>query len=226
MGNVSSTLSGGAVDLPPESPPLTGPEQRVMRLCLSALAVLGSGSMLGVASSLYLVNAYPLLLIALSPLGRHLVLVAPVVDPVAFVVVAVSRRMIFYLPCFHLGRALGPAGIPWIEARAARFGYFVRWLERLFSRASHVVVFTMAGPTVSGLAGISGMRAGVFVALASLGLVARMLLLLAFADWLRGPIEAVRALIYAYWVPGTLGIVAIIALQRWRRRSAAPAAAS
>ena len=226
MENVSGTLAAGGVDLPPEPRPLTGPEQRVMRRCLSALGVLGTGSMLGVASSLYLVNTYPLLLIALSPLGRHLVLVAPVVDPVAFVVLAVGRRMIFYLPCFHLGRALGPAGIPWIEARAARFGYFVRWLERLFARASHTVVFAMAGPTVSGLAGISGMRAGVFAALAAAGLVARMLLLLAFADWLRGPIEAVRALIYAYWVPGTVAIVAIIALQRWRRRSAAPAAAS
>ena len=218
MGNVFGTLAAGEIGPPP--PALTGPKRRVVRLCLSALGVLGAGSMLGVALSLYLVNAYPLLLIALSPLGRHLVLVAPAVDPVAFVAVAVGRRMIFYLPCFHLGRALGPAGITWVEARAARFGYFIRWLERLFARASHLVVFAMAGPTVSGLAGIAGMRAAVFVALASLGLVARMLLLLYFADWLRAPIESVRALIYEYWVPGTGVIVAFVALRRWRRRNA------
>jgi membrane protein DedA with SNARE-associated domain len=214
-GPTSFTASG--FDLP-QPRPLSGPEQRVVRLCLSALGGLSAASMLGVASSLYLVNAYPLLLIALSPLGRHLVLIAPVVDPVAFVAVAVGRRMIFYLPCFQLGRTLGPAAIRWIETRAARFGRFVRWLEKLFARASRTVTFTMAGPTVSALAGIAGMRAGVFFALAALGLVVRMLLLLYFAEWLRTPIEAVRAWIYEYWVPGTLLIVAGIALQRWRRR--------
>ncbi len=219
MSNVSTPFMAGGVELP-QPRPLSGPEQRVVRLCLSALGGLGAASMLGVASSLYLMNTYPLLLIALSPLGRHLVLVAPVVDPVAFVAVAVGRRMIFYLPCFQLGRTLGPSGITWIEARAARFGFFVRWMERLFARASHVIAFTMAGPTVSALAGMSEMRGGVFAALAALGLVARMLLLLTFAEWLRAPIEVVREWIYEYWVPGTLVIVTGIALQRWRRRGA------
>ena len=76
-----------------EIPPLGSEQQRIVRLSLTVLAVLGSGSMLGVAFSLYLVNHYPLLLIGLSPLGRHLFLVAPIVHPVAFVGVAVGRRM-------------------------------------------------------------------------------------------------------------------------------------
>ena len=37
---------------------------------------------------------------------------------------------------------------------------FVRWLERLFARAPRTVVLVLAGPTVSVLAGVSGMRAG------------------------------------------------------------------
>jgi membrane protein DedA with SNARE-associated domain len=209
------------LDLPADARPLTARKQRTVRFCLSTLAVLSSGSMIGVASSLYLATEYPLLLIALSPLGRHLVLVAPVVDPVAFVAVAVGRRMLFYRACFHLGDALGPSGITWIETRAARFARFVRWLERLFARASHAVVLTMAGPTVSALAGISGMRAGVFTLLATLGLIARMLALLVLAEWLRGPIESFRALIDEYWVPGTVVIVSIIAVHHWRRRKTA-----
>ena len=40
-----------------------------------------------VASDADVVNEAPLLLIALSPLGRHLVLVAPTVDPIAFLAV-------------------------------------------------------------------------------------------------------------------------------------------
>ncbi len=210
-------------EIPALAPAHSGPspeERRIVAVCLSVLGVLSSGAMLGVAFSLYLVNHYPLLLIALSPLGRHLVLVAPTVHPAAFMVVAVVRRMLFYLTCFHLGRGLGPAAIPWIEARAARFARFVRWLERLFSRAPHAVVFLMTGPTVSALAGISGMRAGVFAALAVPGLVLRMLVVLSFAEWLRQPIEALLALIDEYWVPGTALLVAGIAAHQWRRRLA------
>jgi hypothetical protein len=195
-----------------------GPEQlAVVRRCVSTLAVLGIGSMVGVAFSLYLVNHYPLLLIALSPLGRHLVLVAPIVDPVAFVGVALVRRMAFYLTAFYLGRALGPGGITWLEERAARFGRFVRWIEALFSRASHLVVLTMTGPTVSALAGISGMRTAFFVPLATLGLVVRLLLVLGFAELLREPIERLLSVIDEYWIPGTAVLATGVAIHQWRR---------
>ena len=198
-----------------------GPEERrIVRRCLTALGVLGAGSMIGVGFSLYLVNHYPLLLIALSPLGRHLILVAPIVDPVAFVVVAVVRRMLFYLASFYLGRAMGPKGIVWLEARAARFARFVRWLERLFSRASRAVVLLMAGPTVSVLAGISGMRTGVFIALAVPSVVARTLLVLGFAEWLREPIQALLALIDEYWLQGTAVLLIGVAVYQWRQRVA------
>ena len=215
-----------SISTPPEAPEsapsqvpanLTSEERKVARLCLLVLGVLGTGSMLGVAFSLYLVNHYPLLLIAISPLGRHLVLVAPIVDPWAFLAVSVGRRMLFYLPSFYLGRALGPLGIPWIEARAARFGRFVRWMERLFARASHAVVLLMVGPTVSVLAGISGMRAAVFFPLATLSLVLRASLVLGFAAWLREYIELALAWIDEYWIPGTLVMVTLVALYRWRR---------
>lgn len=203
----------------PGSPALSSRQRQTIRLCLSILGVLGSGSLIGVAFSLYLVNHFPLLLIAISPLGRHLVLVAPSVHPVAFLLVGVGRRMLFYLASFHLGRALGPIGIPWIEARAARFGKFVRWLERLFSRAPRLVVLCMTGPTVSALAGASGMRTAPYVALASAGLTARMLLVLGFAEWMREPLEALLLWIDAYWVPGTIVMVAGVAIYRWRRRT-------
>lgn len=211
-----SLAAGGA----PGADRVLDPErQRVVRLCLWILAVLGGGSMLGVAFSLYLVNHFPLLLIALSPLGRHLVLVAPVVDPAAFLAVLATRRLAFYLTCFHLGRALGPLGIPWIEARAARLGVFVRWLERLFARASHLVVLVMSGPTVSALAGIAGMRPLVFSALATASLLLRGVLLLGFAAWIAEYLAIARAWIDAYWVPGTVVMVLGVLVYRLVRRS-------
>ncbi len=60
-------IEGGA-GLSPE-------RRRIVGRCLSVLGALSTCAMIGVAFSLYLVNHQPLLLIALSPLGRHLVLV-------------------------------------------------------------------------------------------------------------------------------------------------------
>jgi membrane protein DedA with SNARE-associated domain len=72
---------------------------------------------------------------------------------------------------------------------------------------------------VSALAGISGMRPRVFAALAGVGLVLRMLLVLAVASWLREPIEELLALIEAWWIPGTLVLATGVALHAWRRRA-------
>jgi len=196
---------------------LTDEQRQSARLWLSVLGLLGTGSLIGVASSLYLVNNFPLLLIGLSPLGRHLVLVAAIVDPVAFMVVAVTRRMLFYVASFHLGRALGPAGIPWIEARAQRFGQVVRFFERLFAYAPRLVVLIIAGPIVSTLAGISNMRLAVFIPLATISASMRMLIVLGFGELLREYIEVVLAWIDEYWIPGTIVMVVLVALYRWRR---------
>jgi hypothetical protein len=59
-----------------------------------------------------------------------------------------------------------------------------------------------------------------YVPLVSLGLVARVLLVLGLAAWLREPIEALLALIDEYWIPGTVVIATGIALEQWRRRRA------
>ncbi len=172
------------------------------------------------ASSLYLVNNYPLLLIALSPLGRHLILVAPIVNPYAFVAVAVSRRAAVSIPCFYLGRALGPIAVQWLESRSPRAGRAIRWLERIFLRfekAAFALVLLFPGPAISTIAGDSGMRSGVYLPMVIAGLVIRMLTTLWIADWLRGPILIVVRWIDQYWVPGTVVLVVGIAFYQWRQ---------
>jgi membrane protein DedA with SNARE-associated domain len=202
---------------------LSREQRRIARRCLLVLGLLGGGSMVGVASSLYLVSHYPLLLIALSPIGRHLILVAPIVNPYAFIAVAVGRRTAFYLACFYLGRALGAAAIDWLEARWPRSARFVRWLERLFERWSYAAVFLLPGPAMSTIAGDSTIHVGVFLALLTAGLVLRMLIVIWIGDWLREPIEVLLAWIREYWLPGTIVLIAGIALYQRRKRRPAPA---
>jgi membrane protein DedA with SNARE-associated domain len=200
------------------------PEQwRLARRCLTLLGALWAISTLGRAFSLYLVNHYPLLLVAMSPMGSHVLLGAAVANPIALLVVTTLRRLLFYGGMFFLGRALGQRAVQWVEARAKRFGRFVRFLERLFERAPRLVVLLAAGPTVSALAGMSGMPLATFGMLATTGLVVRLWIWIQFADVLREPIEQLLVLIDEYWVPGTIVLVVIIGITQWRQVRAARA---
>jgi len=201
----------------PLSAALSPDQRRTVRICLSLLGALTTGTLIGVASSLYLVSHYPLVLMAISPLDRHLVLAAPSVDPIALVVVTVARRLLFYFATFFLGRALGPAGIPWIEQRAARFGSSVRWAEGIFARAPRLIVLAVAGPITSALAGVFRMGTGTFVPLAIVSAVVRVLIVLRLAQWAQDYVEIALVWINEYWLPGTIATVAGVAIYRLRR---------
>jgi hypothetical protein len=199
-------------------------EWRLARRCLFLLGGLWVLSTVGRAFSLYLINHRPLVLVAMSPLGSHVLLATAVANPIALLAVTTARRLVFYGGTFFLGRALGPYAVQWVEARTRHFGRFVRFLERLFARAPRLVVLGAAGPTVSALAGMSGMRLSTYLALATVSLVVRLWVWIQFADVFRGPIEQLLALIDEYWVPGTIVLVGILGVTQWRRLRAARAA--
>ena len=174
--------------------------------------------MVGIAFSLYLTINFPLLLNALAPLDRHLILVAPAVNPFALLAIVVTRRFVLDLLFYFIGRAAGPTAIAWIEQRYSRTGRFIRWLERFFERSSRFALVLLPGPIMSTLAGSSGMRIALYVPLVLLGLVLRTTVLLSAAAWLRGPIETLRGWIDTYWLPGTVVLVIGVAIYGWRQR--------
>jgi len=206
-------------DIPPEiAAQLSSVDRSRVLYCVLVMGVLGVASAIGMGSSLYLVNHYPLLLVALSPLGRHLLLVAPTVDPVAFIAVVVLRRTVFYLASFYMGRALGPVAVDWLQFRSPRTARFITWLQAMFLRAAHAVVFFLPGPAMSTIAGSAGMRARVFLPLVVLGLVARMILVIEVAERFRGPIEWILGWVDEYWIPGTVLIVAAMGIYQWKSK--------
>ena len=207
--------------LPPTLAATLDPEaRRTARNCLSLMGVLGVCSWIGVASSLYLLTAAPLLLVALSPIGRHLLLVAPLTNPVAFVGVAVARRATFYLASFRLGRVVGRPGLSWLDGKARWAASWVRLLERIFDWAPLLVVFLMLGPIMSSIAGMSGMSARVFTGGALAGLTARMIVTVYFAEWMRAPLETIIAWLTEYRAPGTaLLVVGALIYQLVQRRA-------
>ena len=205
------------------APLLTAEQRRVTRICLAILGALGSGSLIALAVFPTLTSRAPLLLVAMSPLARWIVLVSPRVDPVALGVVVVLRRMLFYGATYQLGRSLGPAGIRWLEERAARFARFVRFVERIFEIAPHTVLLFLAGPTTCALAGISGMRPVVFLPLALASTTFRVVAIVWFADWVSAYTEIALEWIDRYWLPATAATLGAVALYQWRQRRRAPA---
>jgi membrane protein DedA with SNARE-associated domain len=112
----------------------------------------------------------------LSPLPRHLILVAPLVPMTPFLIVTVTRRMLSSAVGYGLGLSYGQSGLRWAHARYPRVGRLLRMLERLFTRAAPLVLFASPGPLVCALAGVARMPRWLFVPLAVAGQILRAVL--------------------------------------------------
>jgi uncharacterized membrane protein YdjX (TVP38/TMEM64 family) len=198
-------------------PPLSTEQKRQMRLWGTALGLLVAASVIGSLCSLYLVNRAPLLLVGLSPLARHLILVAPSVPLGAFVLVVLSRSLLSCFVSFRMGRAVGPFGWSWLEQSSPGMGQWARWVERMFERSSYAVVLLLPSGLVAAIAGISPMRTAVFLPLAAAGIVLRALLIAGLGQALLGPIQGLLDLIDRHWKEGTVVLVLLYTAMRWRR---------
>jgi len=123
------------------------------RIVVAAAVVLTSIGLSGVAFAPALLTYSPLLLIAMSPIPRHLVLAAPITDPVAFVVVATLRRTIGCTMFYFLGDTFGESGLDWLSKRYPKLRKLVQWIDRLFKRAGAAVLVVAPSPPMSALAG-------------------------------------------------------------------------
>ena len=136
---------------------------RLVRGCWALVAVLTVVSIVGTAFSPLLLVKAPLLLVALAPDGRHVVLVAGRVDPWLLTSVTVLRRALYSVGVFGLGAAYGDLAVNWIEARAQRLGKALRALERLFSKIGAVLLLALPFLSVCVLAGAARTRVRTFL---------------------------------------------------------------
>jgi membrane protein DedA with SNARE-associated domain len=188
---------------------------------LFVLGALSVGTWIGVASSPYLAVNYPLALIAISPLGRHIVLVAPIVGSGWLLLIGGARSLTFTAFSYQLGRTLGEPGLVWLDQRAAKAARFVRWLERFFERWSYLAVFIFPLGVMAAIAGVARMRPLGFFACASLGIAFRLSLYIWLASSIREPIMALLEFVRAHQLPATaVCVLGVSSYQyiKWRRR--------
>lgn len=173
----------------PQRPP---PSRRTLTLIVGPiLAVVVIGT-LGNMFHPRLLNDHPLLLVAMEPRNRYLLLVAEKVSFVPFLVVATIRRLVSDPLFYLLGFLYGDNGVRWVERKLGDTAGLVRGMERGFAKAAPVMVFLFPGAIVCVLAGATGMSLPLFLALNVSGTLTVVTLLYRFAEFFDGPLGAVN----------------------------------
>ncbi len=206
----------------PEAPALpSARESRRRRYVLTALLVpiglTAAATFTGTALAPRLLVDAPLLLVALNPVSRHLILASTATDWVPFVLVAVGRLFFpdpFY---FAIGRLWGQDAIGWIERRLGGAGRWVRTVERVFSRAGWLVLMLAPVGLICVLAGASKMSTRLFVTLNLAATLTWALVVRQLGDVLERPINVVRDFIADNVVALTIASVVLVAAQLYAR---------
>jgi membrane protein DedA with SNARE-associated domain len=123
-----------------------------------------------------LIVEHPQLQMFLNPRNRYMILAAATVDVVPFFVIGFLRLVLSDPIGFVLGRQYGEAALKWAGEKMGDEGRFVRRLERIFGKAAPIIILVAPNLYMCLLAGASGMKVRVFVALNVTGTIARLVL--------------------------------------------------
>jgi membrane protein DedA with SNARE-associated domain len=191
-------------------------------LYVAPLAAFTVVSTIGAAFMPYFLARMPLVLIAMSPLFRHMVLVAPSVDSFSLFAVAVPRHFAPDPFMYFLGRDYGPAAIEWVENNSPFAGRFVRTLEKIFAKIGVFALLVSPDLLVSTLAGAARVPFPLFLAFNLAGTFATVWVAEFFGDALTREIGMVTAFFKGHLALVTaVSVLLIIGLNWWSRRGAA-----
>ncbi len=161
------------------------PDRRIVTLLVVLVVAFWILGTVANALAPTLIADHPLVLVALEPRNRYLLLTAGRVDLVPYVLFATFRRIASDPVYFALGLLYGDRAIRWMEDQAGeRGGRVVRFVERTYRRASIPMVFLFPGLVVCVLAGATGMRVRTFLVANLSGTVAAVIALRVFAEQL------------------------------------------
>ena len=196
---------------------------RKRRLTIYLMGITGWAivAAIGVSLTPSLIAKQPVVLLALSPSWAHLVTIAPEVDPVAFFTVTTLRLLGADPFWYLLGRDFGHDAVAWAERRAGPAARVYRLLERVFKRASWLIVFLAPYSFTCLLAGAARLRQPVFYAVNIAGTLTFLAVMRLFGQQLEGPVKNLIAWIDEHSLPLTIAIVVLILLSAFVRRRGA-----
>jgi membrane protein DedA with SNARE-associated domain len=158
----------------------------------------------------------PIVLIICNPRVRNLVLAAPTLAAFPFITVAIVRLVVLDPFFYWFGRRYGDVAIRWMERKLGPGAGIVLWLERFFTRTSHVAVALVPNQWICLLAGATRMRVWVFVTLNVGGTVVRVVGIWLLGDAFADPLLAVNGWIGDHRLQLTVITFTLVALGVWR----------
>ncbi|MFO7589502.1 MAG: VTT domain-containing protein [Acidimicrobiia bacterium] len=194
-------------------------ERRRLAVLVVPMVTIMVVATIGDAISPTLLVEAPLVLEALIPRNRFLVLVAPQVGFWPFFVVGMVRLLLTDPLFYVFGQRYGDAAINWTEQRMGAPGS-VRAIERWFRRAAYPIVVIAPNNMICTLAGASGMSVPGF-AIANFGGTAVRLVLIwwageAFSEPLLDVVDLVGR--YRWWFTLATIVIVVWSVRRARRR--------
>lgn len=192
------------------------PQRRVIA-AMGGLFLLG---LTGVALSPVLLVHAPVLLVALSPIHRHVLMVAPEVGLSVLLIVVVLRRLVGGCIVFAVGRSFGRKGLRAVAEKQPRLGRWGQWLLERLDGPLGIPLVALAPNATPVFAGASKMGFGAFCAATVFGQVWLVTATFFLADYLKRYIEQMLLFVQD-WVfeltALTIGAVLIrLAYKRWR----------
>jgi len=205
--------------MPRLAPGYTGPvntapspaDRKRLGLLLVPFALTTVVNTAGIALAPALLVKAPLLLVALSPLGRHLLMASPSIDLLPFLAVA-APRMFFVDPFMYvLGRDFGELAVEALSERLGPSGgAMLRRLDGAMRKMSWLLVLLWPDPLVCTLAGVSRLRPSLFVALNLLGTFGMLALVRVSSHALSGPVGWLRSVLENNTLAATTVSVAVV----------------
>jgi hypothetical protein len=207
-----------ALDVSPPLRPSQRPLPPLSKALMFWIGVLFGATMLGAALAPYLAVKYPLVLIALTPWPRHVILVAPHTPLIPIVLVVAFRGLFACIVAFEVGRHYGPQGIQLFERRSPRIAGFLRAFERVFLRAAPAFLLLSPGPLTSTLAAVSGNSRWMTWTLSWLGFAGWTMFNYKVGGWLQPWTAPILAFIQRYLLETTLACVVLVFGYQWFAR--------
>lgn len=203
-----------------ETRPSRKPPPPLSKLLVAGIAAVFAAATLGAAFAPYLAVKYPLVLVALNPWPRHVILVAPHTPLLWLVLVVSVRGLCSCIVAFEVGRHYGPQGIELFEERSPRLASYLRLFERVFAKAAPFFLILSPGPLTSTLAAVSGNSRWATWFLSWLGFVIWTGINYQVGDWLKPWTQPMMAFVARYLIETTIACALLVFGYQWiaRRR--------
>ncbi len=203
--------------------PLQSASPRLKRGIVALAGLVTVAGLVGTALTPWLLVVAPLGLIALNPGTQNVILVAPMVDPVALVALGATRRLVSLVATYWLGGLFGPAMVSWVQKRYPRTGAFIRLYTSVFERFGALFLIVAPLHSLAGIAGATGYRTLPFVLAVTLGQLIQLVVMTALGEaiavWTAQVVAFLgQHVLTATLVFGTLAMAQLL-VQRWRTGS-------